>query len=579
MKIIKSDGINVLINIGNANTNTLNRLVFENSYRPRSENDRNQINVWKEQNSQRIIFCSNGRIISKPNAESYNIDGWKLSANGNYCLSRRSAEKLERDLKKMTSTEIFQLALGLRALSDGMIGIGVNPIGESLRDDFNLKALINDVVLSQEKHHHFELDRWIKKWCSNMEWNSRNVSSFSRIYTNTFDSDVESGIRVPFGSTLHTCSQSDKKFLFWSFKQRELWTESKIKFVNSNLKFVSVELLDSDFIECKQCGNHRIDFEEIKVDNHFHNSVVCKNGFTKICSTCYEKNMNRLVRYSIDGYNHKPTPIFHSFSKGKIRKSTTESKQIYYGWELEMESRTSDLNLDKIAYQIKNDSDNYLYCKRDGSIGGNGGFEVVSHPSTFNAIKNMDLNKMVLRHKDTMKGFHTRNCGMHIHINRNSFTDLQLYKFILFLNEYEDFTKAISQRRRNSEFDWCQIDRNQKTFVKSHSAKKIREMKEGTSRRTSSKKYIPCHNRNGGNGRYSAVNMINEHTIEVRIFKSNMDESAFRKNIEFVDCMFYFCKDTSPRELTIEKFSQFADVNKKDYPNLNTFLSRVGYGI
>ena len=38
---------------------------------------------------------------------------------------------VERDLKKMTSTEIFQLALGLRALSDGVIGIGVNPIGEA----------------------------------------------------------------------------------------------------------------------------------------------------------------------------------------------------------------------------------------------------------------------------------------------------------------------------------------------------------------------------------------------------------------------------------------------------------------
>jgi len=230
--------------------------------------------------------------------------------------------------------------------------------------------------------------------------------------------------------------------------------------------------------------------------------------------------------------------------------------------------------LTEIAYEIVKDSDDFLYCKYDSSV--SNGFEIVSHPVTFNAFKNMDLQKYFLKHRTDVKGFHTSDCGMHVHLNRTAFNDMQLYKFVLMLNEYDKLTKVISQRRRESEFDsWSQFLKSQKDDVKRESAIKAKrqkdEIREGRSLQGYNKKYKATM-RIGD--RYQVVNLNNSKTIEVRCFKSNMDEVSFRKNVEFLDSMFYFCKETAVRDLNVENFIKFVNLNKKDYSNLIKFLNR-----
>ena len=116
-------------------------------------------------------------------------------------------------------------------------------------------------------------------------------------------------------------------------------------------------------------------------------------------------------------------------------------------------------------------------------------------------------------------------------------------------------------------------------FIKKDSAKKIKDMKNGImSSKRQSKKYVPCVNRNGRyDDRYLAINVQNSATIEIRLFKSNMDEVSFRKNIEFLDCMYWFTKDNRIEDFTIDNFVKFAKTNKKDYSNLLKFLNRIGY--
>ena len=588
MKIIKKNNVEVLINVGNANSNTLNRLVFGSEFRPRSESDRERILSWRRTNSEQIVFCSNGYKFATINAESYvtkfstdeDVPIWDTSSNGNLCLGRKDSEKLERDLKKLTETEIFHLGIGLKTLYDFGLGLNIgelNPfryLAESDSNGFNLKNIIK-LSLNQEKVYFQNLDMYLRKKSLNGA-NLSQISPFSRIYAKAYPK-LETPLDIALGSVVHKCSRTENLFHFWSYGKVEKFNENpSLVWIDSEIKFVHSVLLDSKFKECKQCGNLKFQFNRITDDN-FRNAVICFNGSIEVCNTCYESNLNDLTCNSIKRYNYTPRLNFHSFKGGSIKKSKEESKAIYYGWELELEGRFSDTNYQEIAYQINEDSNNYLFCKNDGSIGGNGGFEVVSHPATFNTIKNMDLKNMVLKHRDKMKGFYSKNCGMHIHINRNSFTDLQLFKFVLFLNEYDKFTKEISQRRKESEFYWCQLDKNLANYVKGKSSRKIKEIKSGVSNRRTNKKYVPCNDVNGENGRYSAVNMENPNTIEIRIFKSNMDESSFRKNIEFVDCLFWFCKENKPSNLTIENFVKFANVNKKDYSNLVKFLTRKGH--
>ena len=236
----------------------------------------------------------------------------------------------------------------------------------------------------------------------------------------------------------------------------------------------------------------------------------------------------------------------------------------------------TQLESELVSYEIQRDSDGFLYTKYDSSV--DDGFEIVSHPATFNAIKKMDFQKMFLRHRDKFKGYFTRSCGMHIHINRNSFNVLQLYKFVLMLNEYQSLTKAIAQRRRESEYSWANFQSSQADDCKRESSYISKKMKEesktenGIRIREINKKY-KADLRIGE--RYQVVNLQNANTIEIRCFKSNLDEVAFRKNIEFVDGLFWFCKETPVHDLTVENFLKFVKINEKDYSNLIKFLNRA----
>ena len=44
------------------------------------------------------------------------------------------------------------------------------------------------------------------------------------------------------------------------------------------------------------------------------------------------------------------------------------------------------------------------------------------------------------------------------------------------------------------------------------------------------------------------------------------------KNIEFVEAMYYFCKDTSQLDLNINKFVKYVRNDLKQFPNLNTYF-------
>ena len=52
-------------------------------------------------------------------------------------------------------------------------------------------------------------------------------------------------------------------------------------------------------------------------------------------------------------------------------------------------------------------------------------------------------------------------------------------------------------------------------------------------------------------------------------------DHEFRKNIEFVDGLFWFCKETPVHDLTVENFLKFVKINEKDYSNLIKFLNRA----
>lgn len=187
--------------------------------------------------------------------------------------------------------------------------------------------------------------------------------------------------------------------------------------------------LDELTVVCESCGQ-RIWRSDDAGDDHTHVCERCYGRFYTtcedcgriihindayltddddyICDSCHE---NRVSPRKIRDYYYKPAPIFYG------------SGNRHYGVELEIDDAGEyNKNAGRIL-DVANESREHLYIKHDGSL--NDGMELVTHPMTLDYHMNtmpwedvLDCAKELgyLSHR-------TNTCGLHIHVNRNSFGD------------------------------------------------------------------------------------------------------------------------------------------------------------
>ena len=332
---------------------------------------------------------------------------------------------------------------------------------------------------------------------------------------------------------------------------------------------IPLSYIDSYLSSCESCGNY-YDLEHSSCNS---GTITEHYGYEydAICQNCFYDYEERYEeeQYSgyIQSYGYKPRPIFHP-----------ENKALYYGGELEIEARDCEAEDErrKTAKEITEDSSNFFYCKDDSSIADNyEGFEVVSHPASFEYWRDLDLKNILFKHSDNFKSFTARNCGMHLHMNRDAFSHIHLVKFSYFLNEYKAMTHFISQRRRLSEYDgWANFVSNDKTLQRDcvDAYKREKRLADDYGRKARKGAYRVRTGR-----RYQVLNLQNAETVEIRSFKGNLSERGFRKNIEFLDALYYFTKDTPYRKIkdvkAVLSFSHYVADNKKRYKNLYDYFS------
>lgn len=230
--------------------------------------------------------------------------------------------------------------------------------------------------------------------------------------------------------------------------------------------------------------------------------------------------------------------------------------QSFLGVELELESRIrEDKILEELAQKTINELGDFVVLKQDASL--SFGFEICSRPASLDTHKekwsnffaNVAPNMVTsfIRSSDLKK---IDSCGMHIHINRDPLSDLQIGKILSFVHEPTNynFIKTIAGR-----------DSNQ--YCKYAERRGFKDAKP---------EYYTK------NPRSSGVNLHNNNTIEIRIFKATTDFYIFLKNLEFAHSLVKF---TAPGLMSVKdviqykKFIEFVNVNKKIYPNLFKFMS------
>jgi hypothetical protein len=178
------------------------------------------------------------------------------------------------------------------------------------------------------------------------------------------------------------------------------------------------------------------------------------------------------------------------------------------------------------APSIAEFSKNEALLKSDSSINGEG-FEIVTTP--------MSLDYQLDYWEDFMDNFSTLvypdwSCGMHVHISRKPLSQLQIGKILVFLNNPENSTwiDKIAGRLANS---YC--ERKEKTLA---------DVENQSSR-------------------YEALNLLNNETIEFRLFSSTNSAEVISCRLEFVHALVSYCAVAELDELEWDYFMQWVYIS------------------
>ena len=279
----------------------------------------------------------------------------------------------------------------------------------------------------------------------------------------------------------------------------------------------------------------------------------------------------------INSYGYKPSPVFHFLSKeGKIEKLTPHSLDEVekignetFGFELETD-RAEALNINDVArdwqnYQSQKETIE-TYLKEDGTCTG---FEIVSHPFTFDAFKKSDFSGLEMLRERGLRSYHGSSCGIHVHISRKAFTGAwHLFKFQRFFYYSPNFIKWISQRKLSTLQDWANV----------YGSSYIENDNFVTSDPWTGRDMGVIYDKKiaKGNLGRGAVNTQGHVTVEVRIFRGTLFEPSFRKNVEFCKAVLDFTREEMPGKLSPSGFADHVKKNKKAFPHLFKWLSDRG---
>jgi hypothetical protein len=288
--------------------------------------------------------------------------------------------------------------------------------------------------------------------------------------------------------------------------------------------------------QCANCGAYTA-----------YEDMFCEDGANEeFCESCFENRESS----EIYEHGHKPKPFFHRTSK------ENKSNALFFGFELECGTNDND----NFHNAIKNLPD-LFYPKEDASIFDaeiHYGFEIVSHPFTWNWLqKHKDIIKNYCDYliKNGFCSYKLKSCGLHIHVSKKNLTSLKIYKMLAFIYDKKNslFLLMLSGRKVENLERWASISDESYLFRNSKLSLSAKE------------KWQPF--------RYTALNLNPPDTIEFRLFRGTLIFNSILRCFEFVKALLDFTENTGIHEITLKNFIDFVIKNKKDYLNLDKWLT------
>ena len=194
-----------------------------------------------------------------------------------------------------------------------------------------------------------------------------------------------------------------------------------------------------------------------------------------------------------------------------------EQTKTRYGFELETELKRDADSYDTV-YHINDQIGDLIKIKHDGSL--DTGFEIVSHILTFKkfcSVKNRFNKAFKDAINDGCFSKRAESTGLHVHISREGFKDYEhLARFCQAWYVDKEFTRYVAQRDFGQYREWNTMISSDKEYFKKFLC--------GDMYKTWSR-----------SARYNIVNLNNEQTVEIRIFKGIL-------SIEFVSYAIELCE-------------------------------------
>ena len=279
--------------------------------------------------------------------------------------------------------------------------------------------------------------------------------------------------------------------------------------------------------------------------------VASKNDLTvkNICFDCHNTSAYFPLSYGYD--------VMDKFGVYMPMGTGVTNNTLLMGIELEYEqssgvsfNRHSKRHLAYAGYKTQ-----YGIVKNDGSL--DNGAEFVTRPTTLRCHRKFMDKFMDLQ---PLNGMHTtRNCGMHVHLSKDSFTATHLAKFLVFFGVDDNYhlLKKVAGRNYMSN-TYCNNDSDFKPKMGDIDSEKNVNFYAGF--------YM---------NKYSPVN-VKDNTVEVRIFSSSKNKNKIMARLEFCEALFRFTKHASVDNLTAENFLNWVCARSKKYNNMVEYLVSRG---
>ena len=326
------------------------------------------------------------------------------------------------------------------------------------------------------------------------------------------------------------------------------WCERCEEYTTGNTFYIR----DTHESWCEGCADHRATWCE-----------DCDEYYADGCQNCNE------VGRDIHDYNYRPDPIFRSVEG--------ESTKLYFGIEIETEVSRSGYDLmtcSDYAARLEHEYD-LAYLKHDGSL--NNGFEIVTHPAS-HAYYMKEDNPLwstieTLRSQPyAMKSWDTGTCGLHIHISRAGFSSgAHQHRFLQLVYSNPEFYSTLAGREASHWAKFDDVVRSKREIDDDgyYNYKSWRSYKHKLERHT-----------NNSSDRYSAVNTLNRHTLEMRIFRGSINPRTVKAALDLAHASVEYTRelrvpDVWASALMAENFMEYIKMNIELYPELNERMDRL----